>query len=66
MVKPPPPFNSYSAWLANNGETATAIQQLLGHKSITTTQRYVHHDINSKRSAAVRAFSGIGKKKVAK
>ena len=34
--------HSYASWLAQRGVTMSSIQDLLGHESITTTQRYEH------------------------
>lgn len=34
--------HSYASWLAQRGVPMSSIQQLLGHESITTTERYEH------------------------
>ena len=46
-------------WLANANTPITAIQQVMGHKSIQTTQRYIHHNIAQKAKVLDRVFGGI-------
>jgi integrase len=48
------------SWLAMNNVPVTAIQQILGHKTIVTTQRYVHHDTQHKAQAINAVFGKIG------
>jgi hypothetical protein len=47
-VYPPPQHDlrqEYACRLAERGVPVTKIQALLGHASITTTQRYIHHTL---------------------
>ncbi|MEZ9122408.1 tyrosine-type recombinase/integrase [Vibrio cyclitrophicus] len=50
------------SWLAMRGVTTTAIQQILGHKTIQTTQRYVHHSVENKATILNDVFKKVGKK----
>lgn len=47
------------SWLAQAGVSIKAVQEILGHKTITTTQRYVHHDVKHKAEALQSVFGGI-------
>jgi integrase len=47
------------SWLAMNNTPVTAIQQILGHKSIVTTQRYVHHDTKHKANTINSVFGNL-------
>ncbi|NRP53655.1 MULTISPECIES: site-specific integrase [unclassified Marinobacterium] len=46
-------------WLANANIPITAIQQVMGHKTIQTTQRYIHHDILHKSKVLQSVFRGV-------
>ncbi|WP_413693956.1 site-specific integrase [Psychromonas sp. KJ10-2] len=47
------------SWLAMNDVPLKAIAEILGHKTIQTTQRYVHHSTSHKASHLNRVFGGI-------
>lgn len=47
------------SWLGQAGVVTTEIQQILAHKSITTTQRYVHHNTVGKAKTLCDVFAGI-------
>lgn len=38
---------SFATWLHNNGAKLITIQQLLGHESITTTEKYIQSDFDT-------------------
>ena len=45
------------SWLAQAGVPLTEIKEIMTHKTIQTTQRYIHHDLNSK-SNSIRSVFG--------
>lgn len=45
--------------LAKNGVPMSVIKEILGHKTILTTQRYVHHDTNQKAAAINNVFGKV-------
>lgn len=47
------------SWLAMQGLPTTVIRDILGHKTIVTTQRYVHHSTQHKAQALNSVFGGI-------
>lgn len=47
------------SWLAAKGVHLKAIGEILGHKTIQTTQRYVHHSTEHKAIEINRVFGGI-------
>ena len=47
------------SWLAMQGLPTTVIRDILGHKTIVTTQRYVHHSTQHKAHALNSVFGGI-------
>ena len=47
------------SWLAMQGLPTTVIRDILGHKTIVTTQRYVHHSTQSRAQALNSVFGGI-------
>ena len=47
------------SWLAQAGVVTSEIQQILCHKSIATTQRYIHHSTSGKAKTLQRVFSGL-------
>ena len=47
------------SWLAQAGVVTTEIQQILCHKSIATTQRYIHHSTSGKAETLQRVFAGL-------
>lgn len=46
-------------WLAGASVPLTEIQQIMTHKSILTTQRYIHHDTASKAEKLRNVFGGL-------
>ena len=53
--------HTFASWLALQGETIQVIGELLGHRTLTMTQRYAHLTGDTKRRAAERldaAFNG--------
>lgn len=46
--------HTFASWLALQGETLLTIKELLGHRSLTMTQRYAHLAPDQKRLAALR------------
>ena len=52
--------HTYASWLVQNGIPLITVQKLLGHSSITMTERYAHlcPDNNA---AAMQVLSNIGK-----
>ncbi|MCL2596162.1 MAG: tyrosine recombinase XerD [Paludibacter sp.] len=55
--------HSFATHLLENGANLRAIQQLLGHESITTTELYTHIDINFLRQTII-DFHPLNKKKI--
>lgn len=45
-----------------SGVPLSVIKEVLGHKTILTTQRYVHHDTESKKRAIDDTFGKLKKK----
>ena len=48
-----------ASWLAQAGVATSEIQQIMAHKSITTTQRYIHHDTAGKAEKLKAVFGGL-------
>ncbi|TLU67338.1 site-specific integrase [Thalassotalea litorea] len=48
------------SWLAMENTPLKAIAEILGHKTIQTTQRYVHHSTEHKAQEINRVFAGVG------
>lgn len=48
------------SWLAQAGIPLTEIKEIMTHKTIQTTQRYIHHDLNSKSNSIRSVFGKIG------
>jgi site-specific recombinase XerD len=42
-----------------SGQPLSVIKEVLGHKTIVTTQRYVHHSVESKKAAVDEVFGNI-------
>jgi len=50
------------SYLAMSGQPLSVIKEVLGHKTIVTTQRYVHHSTENKRQAITDVFGNIKSK----
>lgn len=72
-LKADPPFNvtphtlrhTFGSWLAQAGVPLRAIQKLMGHRSITTTERYAHvsrDKFRRRHRASERVFSKVSSK----
>jgi len=48
-----------ATWLVQASVPLTEVQQILTHKSIQTTQRYIHHDTAGKAEKLQKVFGGI-------
>ena len=48
-----------ATWLVQASVPLTEVQQILTHKSILTTQRYIHHDTAGKAEKLRKVFGGI-------
>jgi integrase len=51
--------HTFASWLALQGETLQTIKELLGHKSITMTERYAHLGSDHKRRATLALEKGF-------
>lgn len=47
------------SYLAMSGQPLSVIKEVLGHKTIVTTQRYVHHSTENKKQAITAVFGDI-------
>jgi len=58
--------HTFASWLALQGETIIVIKELLGHKTLTMTQRYAHLLPDQKRKATLRLENLFNKKVIEK
>lgn len=52
--------HTFCSQLINNGIDMATVKDLAGHKTITTTQRYIHVDENVKKEAVLDVFGTLG------
>lgn len=52
--------HTYASWVLQSGASVVVARDLLGHASITTTNKYVHSDLAMRRAAVEQIGSGLG------